>query len=73
MLKTTEPPDKLALRVSGADNDKIVSGRDMGLEKNLFKSKKSKNIKSIILSKVQVTRKRNFLISNAKKVFQRLK
>ena len=63
MLKTTESSD-LPQR---DNNDEVVEGDDN--DKNLFKSKKSKNINSGIQTCIKATREPIFLTPGAREAF----
>ena len=66
MLKTTR-----SLNSAQRDNDdKVIRG---GNDRNLFKSKKSKNAYSGIQTRLGATGELTFLISDTRKVFNQLK
>ena len=70
MLKTTESSN-LALKELGAD--KVVRGGRKANDKNLSKSKMSKNTKSRIQTRIGATGKPIFLTPSNKKAFSQLK
>ena len=71
MLKTTESLDS-ALRL-GADDDEVVGGGSKADDKNLSKSKKSKNVMSGVQTRLGATGEPTFLTFNAKEAFKQLK
>ena len=75
MLKTTRLFNKLALRAFRADNNEIVGGGNSSADETVIDLSKSKNKKSKKLTDMPNIRgmgKLNFLIPNAKKVFNYL-
>ena len=71
MLKTTGLLD-LAPRL-GANNDKVVGAGGKANDRNLSKSKKSKNAKSGKQTRIGATRKPTFLTLGAREAFNQLK
>ena len=66
ILKTNRSSD-LALRQLGANN--VIEGGGKADNRNLSKSKKSKNVKSGIQTHIRATGKPTFLTPGAKKAF----
>ena len=71
MLKTTGSSD-LASRL-GADDDEVVGGGGKADNKNLSKSKKSKNVKSGVQTCLGATGKPTFLTLDTRKAFNQLR
>ena len=76
MLKTTGSSEELAPREFKASNNKVVRGNVDKVDETVVDLSKSKNEKSkklIYMPNIGVMEEPNFLISNAKKTFNRLK
>ena len=71
MLKTTRSWNS-APRL-GADNNEFVGGGGKANDKNLSKSKKSKNVKSGVQTRLGATGESTFLTPNARKAFNQLR
>ena len=75
MLKTPGSSNESASRVFKAGNNKIVRGDNGKANETVVDSSKSKNNKSekfIYMPNIKTTKKANFLIANAKKLFNHL-
>ena len=72
MLKTTRLSD-LAPKELGANDNEVVGGGGKVDGRNLSKSKKLKNAKSIIQTRVRAIREPIFLTSGTKKAFNQLR
>ena len=67
MLKTTGSSDS-APRL-GADDDEVVGGGGKAEDQNLSKSKKSKNVKSGVQTRLGATGEPTFLTPDAREAF----
>ena len=71
MLKTTRLSNSAAKL--GADDDEVVGGGGKADDQNLSKSKKSKNVKSVVQTCLGATGEPTFLTSDARETFNQLK